>query len=126
MGTRSGDIDPAIPLYMQSHGLTAGEVDRALNQDSGLIGLSTCSNDMRDLLIAAASGHAKAQLAVDGDAGKYPEFKGNVAAVDARPFWRDKEVSPSGAGYHYNHNAETYMEVGNALGRAMAELLEGR
>ena len=68
---------------------------------------------------------AKAQLAVDGDTGKYPEFKGNVAAVDARPFWRDKEVSPSGAGYHYNHNAETYMEVGNSLGRAMAELLEG-
>jgi alpha-galactosidase len=67
---------------------------------------------------------AQAQLAVDGRAGKYPEFKGNVAAVDARPFWRDKEISPSGAGYHYNHNAETYMEVGNALGRAMAELLQ--
>jgi len=65
----------------------------------------------------------KAQLAVDGDAGKYPEFKGNVKAMDARPFWRDKAVSPSGAGYHYNHNAETYVEVGNALGRAMAELL---
>jgi alpha-galactosidase len=68
---------------------------------------------------------AEAQLIVDGDTGKYPEFQGNVAAVDARPFWRDKEVSPSSAGYHYNHNAETYMEVGNALGRAMAELLEG-
>jgi alpha-galactosidase len=66
---------------------------------------------------------AQAQLAVDGDTGKYPEFKGNVAAVDARPFWRDKEVSPSGAGYHYNHNAETYMQVGDALGRAMAELI---
>ena len=65
MGTRSGDIDPAIPLYMQSRGLTADEVDHALNNASGLIGLSTCSNDMRDLLSAAASGHAKAQLAVD-------------------------------------------------------------
>lgn len=74
------------------------------------------------------SGHgltiAKAQLAVDGDAGNYPEFKGNVAAVDARPFWRDKSVSPTGAGYHYNHNAETYMDVGNALGQAMADMLE--
>ena len=68
---------------------------------------------------------AEAQLAVDGRAGKYPEFKGNVAAVDARPYWQDKEVSPSGAGYHYNHNAETHIEVGDALGRAMAELLEG-
>jgi len=67
---------------------------------------------------------AEAQLAVDGGTGKYPEFRGNVAAVDARPFWRDKEVSPTGAGYHYNHNAETHMEVGNALGRAMVRLLE--
>jgi alpha-galactosidase len=74
------------------------------------------------------SGHgltiANAQLAVSSEKGKYPEFKGNVKAIDARPFWRDKSVSPSGAGYHYNHNAETYMEVGNALGWAMAELLE--
>ena len=68
----------------------------------------------------------KAQLAVDGDAGNYPEFKGNVTAVDARPFWRDADVSPSGQGYHYNHNAETYTEVGEALGRAMAELLDSQ
>lgn len=67
---------------------------------------------------------ANAQLAVSGEKGKYPEFKGNVKTIDARPFWKEKEVSPSGAGYHYNHNAETYMEVGDALGRAMAELLE--
>jgi hypothetical protein len=66
---------------------------------------------------------AKAQLAVSGEKGKYPEFAGNVKTVEARGFWRDKAVSPSGAGYHYNHNAETYMEVGNALGWAMAELL---
>lgn len=75
------------------------------------------------------SGHgltvATAQLAVSGENGKYPEFKGNVRAIDARPFWRDKSVSPSGAGHHYNHNAETYMEVGNELGWAMAELLSG-
>lgn len=66
---------------------------------------------------------AQAQLAVSGDAGKYPEFAGNVKTVDARPFWRDASVSPSKAGYHYNHNAETYMEVGTALGWAMAELI---
>ena len=67
---------------------------------------------------------AKAQLAVSDENGKYPEFKGNVRAIDARPFWRDKSVSPSGAGHHYNHNAETYMDVGNALGRAMSELFD--
>ena len=66
---------------------------------------------------------AEAQLAVSGDRGKYPEFVGNVQAIDARPYWRDKSDSPSGAGYHYNHNAETYMEVGDDLGWAMAELM---
>lgn len=69
---------------------------------------------------------AKAQLAVSGETGKYPEFKGNVKTIDARPFWRDKSVSPSRAGYHYNHNAETHMEVGSALGWAMVELLGKR
>jgi Carbohydrate esterase, sialic acid-specific acetylesterase len=85
--------------------------------------LATIAFDGKDL-----KGHgltiARAQLAVSGETGKYPEFKGNVRTIDARPFWRDKSVSPSGAGYHYNHNAETYMEVGDALGRAMAGLLE--
>ena len=69
---------------------------------------------------------ANAQLAVSGEKGKYPEFKGNVKTIDARPFWRDKSVSPSGAGYHYNHNAETHMEVGNLLGWAMADLLKNQ
>jgi alpha-galactosidase len=66
---------------------------------------------------------AEAQLAVDGGKGKYPEFRGNVKAVDTRDFWRDAEVSPANQGYHYNHNAETYMETGLSLGWAMVELL---
>lgn len=70
---------------------------------------------------------ANAQLAVSGETGKYPEFAGNVKTVDARGFWRDKSVSPNDRqDYHYFHNAETYLEVGNALGLAMAELLGKR
>ena len=69
---------------------------------------------------------AGAQLAVDGKNGKYKEFKGNVRTIEARPLWRESDVSPNNKGYHYNHNAETYMEVGDALGRAMAELTEGK
>jgi alpha-galactosidase len=65
---------------------------------------------------------ANAQLAVSGESGKYPEFAGNVKTVEARGFWREAEVSPKNQGYHYNHNAETYMEVGNALGWAMADM----
>ena len=67
---------------------------------------------------------AEAQLAVDGDNGKHPEFKSNVKTIDARPLWRDANVSPVNQGFHYNHNAETYYEVGDREGRAMAQLLE--
>jgi len=66
---------------------------------------------------------AEAQLAV-GDAKKYPEFAGNVKAVDSRDLWREADVSPANQGFHYNHNAETYYETGDRLGRAMAELLK--
>ncbi len=67
---------------------------------------------------------ANAQLAVSGETGNYPQFAGNVMTVEARGFWRDRDVSPSGQGHHYNNNAETYMLVGDALGRGMVELLE--
>lgn len=66
---------------------------------------------------------AEAQLAVDGDHGRYPEFKDNVKAVDIRDLWRDAEESPANQGHHYNHNTETYYETGDRLGRAMADLL---
>lgn len=60
-----------------------------------------------------------AMLAVDGKSGKYPEFKGNVATVYSHP------LSKGGSsGSHYNGNAETYMNVGEAMGRAMVELLK--
>ena len=71
---------------------------------------------------------AQAQLNVDGNARKsdgepnYPEFVGNVKTIEARGFWRDDSVSPSDQGYHYNWNAETYLLVGDALGRAMVDL----
>ena len=66
---------------------------------------------------------AKAQLAVSGDKGKYPEFRGNVLTVETRDFWRAVDESPRNQGYHYNRNAETYMLVGDALGRGMVQLL---
>lgn len=67
---------------------------------------------------------ANAQLAVSGEKGKYPEFAGNVLTVETRDFWRKAEESPRNQGYHYNRNAETYMLVGDALGRGMVKLLE--
>ncbi|HSP42162.1 MAG TPA: hypothetical protein VLO11_04785, partial [Luteolibacter sp.] len=73
-----------------------------------------------------ASGPGKvhaAQLAV-ADAVKYPAFTGNVKSVDTLPYWRTVDESPGVQGFHYHNNAETYMLVGDALGRAMVEMLE--
>jgi alpha-galactosidase len=67
---------------------------------------------------------AEAQLAVSGERGKYPEFKGNVRTVETRDFWRPADQSPRNQGYHYNQNAETYLNVGQAMGKGMLELLE--
>jgi alpha-galactosidase len=55
---------------------------------------------------------------------EYVEFKGNVAFVSTRSFWRDKEVSPTAQGYHWNSNAETYYLIGEAMGTAMKKLCE--
>ncbi len=60
----------------------------------------------------------EAQMAVDGKTGKYPEFRGNVATVYTHPLSRG-----GASNTHYNGNAETYMDVGIAMGWAMAELL---
>ena len=60
-----------------------------------------------------------AQLAVDGTIGKYPEFKGNVATVYTHP------LNQGGASNsHYNGNAQTYMDVGVAMGEAMVRLIK--
>lgn len=61
----------------------------------------------------------KAQAAV----AERAEFKGNVAFVGTKSFWREKEVSPSSQGYHWNTNAETYWLIGEAMGQAMLQLL---
>lgn len=66
---------------------------------------------------------AEAQLAVSGERGKYPEFSGNVKTVDVRSSWRNSGPNKR-AGHHYFCNAETVMEVGDALGRAMLDLLD--
>jgi len=62
-----------------------------------------------------------AHLAVDGTSGKYPECKGNVATVYTNP------MAQGGSGNgHYGGKAEVYMDVGEAMGKAMVELLKSR
>jgi acetate kinase len=61
MGTRSGDIDPTIVFYlMERVGSSAQEINSMLNRESGLLGLSGISRDMRDILKSASEGNKKA------------------------------------------------------------------
>lgn len=66
MGTRSGDIDPAIiPFIMDKENIGFEEVNNMLNKKSGVLGISGVSSDFRDLEIAAEEGNERAQLALD-------------------------------------------------------------
>ncbi|KTC86740.1 acetate/propionate family kinase [Legionella brunensis] len=64
MGTRCGDIDPAIPLYLQYQGMSPKEVDNLLNKQSGLKGIAQ-ENDMRRLIERALANDTMAKLALD-------------------------------------------------------------
>lgn len=82
MGTRCGDIDPAlVPYIMQKDKLTALEVEDVLNKQSGLRGISGVSNDMRALDEKAKSGDARAKLAIDIFVYRIKKYIGAYAGV---------------------------------------------
>ncbi|MDB4349527.1 acetate kinase [Omnitrophica bacterium] len=66
MGTRSGNIDPIVILYlMERKGMKRDDIDRLLNKKSGLLGVSGVSSDMRDVYKALKRGNKRARLAFD-------------------------------------------------------------
>ena len=66
MGTRSGSIDPGILTYLMRQGhLQSEEIDDVLNKESGLLGISGISGDMREILASVKQGHSRAKLAFD-------------------------------------------------------------
>ncbi|HHW61924.1 MAG TPA: acetate kinase [Syntrophomonadaceae bacterium] len=81
MGTRSGDIDPAIVFFlMDKLGMDTAEANNYFNKKSGMLGLSGVSNDLRDILEAANSGNERAQLALDVYTTKVKGYIGNYVA----------------------------------------------
>jgi acetate kinase len=64
MGTRCGDIDPAIAFYLSDHGFNLDALSELFNKQSGLLGVSGQSNDMRTLTKEAADGNQRAELAI--------------------------------------------------------------
>lgn len=82
MGTRSGDVDPGLILYLiRAVGMTESEVDNLLNRESGLRGLSGLSADIRDLEQAALDGSEHARLALEIFAYRVRKYIGAYAAV---------------------------------------------
>ncbi|MDU1252734.1 MAG: acetate kinase [Peptostreptococcaceae bacterium] len=91
MGTRCGDIDPAIiPFIMKKENLDADGVDKLMNKESGVYGMTGISSDFRDISTAAAEGNQKAIDALDAYHKRVKKYIGAYAAemngVDAIVF----------------------------------------
>ena len=81
MGTRTGDLDPALVFYLIRRGYTVEDLDRIFNKESGMLGISGISNDMRDLEEKAEEGNARARLARDIFAYRIRKYIGSYMAV---------------------------------------------
>ncbi|MDR4982741.1 acetate kinase [Bacillus cereus] len=81
MGTRSGNIDPAlIPYIMEKTGQTVEEVLNVLNKKSGMLGLSGFSSDLRDIEQAEEEGNHRAEVALEVFVGRIHKYIGSYAA----------------------------------------------
>ena len=82
MGTRCGDIDPAILPYLETKlDYTSSDIDNLINKKSGLLGISGVSNDMRDIEDNASAGHERAKLALDIFCYRARKYIGAYAAA---------------------------------------------
>jgi acetate kinase len=85
MGTRSGDIDPAIIFHLErKFGMSGSDIDKMLNKQSGLLGLSGSSNDVRELLKKRDAGDTNAALALEVFCYRIKKYVGAYMAVLGR------------------------------------------
>ncbi len=107
MGTRSGDIDPQIGIYLAKQvGLTADEIDTMLNRHSGLLGICGAS-DMRDIHRRRAQGDARAELAFEMFAYSIRKYVGAYIAALGRV---DAIVFTAGIGEHDPYTREVVIQ----------------
>jgi len=110
MGTRSGAVDPGILIYLMRQGqLSADRIDRLLNYESGLLGVSGVSGDMRDVLAAIGRGHERAKLAFDIYVHR---LRAGIAAMAAAMGGMDALVFTAGVG---ENSAEVRAAACNGL-----------
>jgi acetate kinase len=104
MATRSGDLDPAIPGFIaQREGLSPAQVEHLLNHESGLLGVSAVSSDMREVEAAAAGGNQDAALALEMFYYRARKYIGAYLAVLGRA---DAIIFSAGIGEHSSRSRE--------------------
>ena len=114
MGTRCGSIDPAILFYLnKKYGYNVDRLDKLVNKESGLLGLSGLSNDMRTLTQAASEGHKGAQIALDVFCYRLTRSIGGIAMALPRI---DALVFTGGIGENSRVVRKTVMENLTLLG----------
>jgi acetate kinase len=114
MGTRSGDIDPAIiEIMCQKENLTASEVINILNKKSGYLGVSGISNDSRDLELAMEAGNERAKLALDLQFKRIADYIGAYYLTLGRV---DAIVFTAGIGENSSHTRAEIIRRVKALG----------
>lgn len=116
MGTRAGSVDPGILLYLLRQGYSEEDLDRVLNRESGLKGISGGSGDMREIMAAVAQGNARAQLAFDIYVHR---VRSQIGAMLASLGGLDALIFTAGVG---QHNARLRAEVCQAFGFLGLEL----
>ncbi|MEJ7731236.1 MAG: acetate/propionate family kinase [Polyangiaceae bacterium] len=85
MGTRAGDLDPALALFLGRQGMSPDAIDDLFNRKSGLLGLSGVSADFRDIEQAAAGGNDRAKLSIEAFVHRLKKYIGAYAAVLGGP-----------------------------------------
>ncbi|MCF7946079.1 MAG: acetate kinase [Spirochaetia bacterium] len=96
MGTRSGDMDPAIgPYIMSENNISAKDLDQALNKKSGVFGITEKFSDRRDIRDAAAEGDSRCQLAIDMECYRIKKYIGAYVAAIGKT---DAVVMTAGVG----------------------------
>src|SRR5512133_3346027 len=85
MGTRCGDIDPAIPMFIQQkENLSAKEIDSILNKKSGVLGITGHYTDRRDVIEEAEKGNERCKLSLDIEAYRLKKYIGSFCAILGR------------------------------------------
>jgi alpha-galactosidase len=116
-----GEKDGGNPVHAAHYEKNLVTFIKALRKDFAAPNAKFVLGTMGEAVKGSGDKVMEGQLAVDGTSGKYPEFKGNVATVYTHPM-----AQGGGGNGHYNKNAEVYMDVGEAMGQAMIELLKSK